>query len=313
MLPNVLIDQLMSELSGNEVKCLLLVIRKTRGWHKEADAISVSQFADGAGIRKPRTVHAAIDGLVQRGLIVADKTRGRITVYRLGPVFDPGQASAPVPIDGTGSGGGQAVDKPVPAKGTSAHKGVSISGTPPVPISGTQPVPIMGTLQNSNLQNTNTQNAGASVSWETEFNRFYAAYPMQVDGYPLRREWSELSDALEQDTGQRLEAIVDDLLADVAERSRRDRHWLAGYVPSPLRYIRDRVWLGQIRPLVNAERQPVGDLVVPRNDHELPAWASVHGYPAPRSGEEYYQYRRRLEREVGIRRQRGGNEGALNG
>ena len=42
--PNVVIDELLPDLTGAELKCYLVVIRKTKGWNKESDNISISQF-----------------------------------------------------------------------------------------------------------------------------------------------------------------------------------------------------------------------------------------------------------------------------
>ncbi|WP_394815278.1 replication protein, partial [Pasteurella multocida] len=44
--PNAVIDDLMSQMSGAELKCYLAVIRKTKGWNKEEDAISITQLME---------------------------------------------------------------------------------------------------------------------------------------------------------------------------------------------------------------------------------------------------------------------------
>ncbi|MDQ2636814.1 MAG: replication protein, partial [Actinomycetota bacterium] len=46
-MPDQIIDELMADLSGAELKVLLYVVRRTFGFGKDADAISVSQMADG--------------------------------------------------------------------------------------------------------------------------------------------------------------------------------------------------------------------------------------------------------------------------
>ena len=45
--PDILFDQLLVDLSGTELKALLYIIRRTRGFKKESDAISLNQFLKG--------------------------------------------------------------------------------------------------------------------------------------------------------------------------------------------------------------------------------------------------------------------------
>src|SRR5260221_12425326 len=45
--PDIVFDELLSELTGNELKVLLYIIRRTYGFGKNADAISLSQFRKG--------------------------------------------------------------------------------------------------------------------------------------------------------------------------------------------------------------------------------------------------------------------------
>ena len=48
---NAFVDEMMGELSGNAVKCYLIIVRKTRGWGKESDAIAIGQFIDGKKLK----------------------------------------------------------------------------------------------------------------------------------------------------------------------------------------------------------------------------------------------------------------------
>lgn len=44
-IPNDLIDNgHMAKMKGAALPCYLLIVRKTRGWNKQADSISLSQF-----------------------------------------------------------------------------------------------------------------------------------------------------------------------------------------------------------------------------------------------------------------------------
>jgi phage replication O-like protein O len=56
--PNICVDDLLPYLKGTELKVLLFLIRKTFGWQKKEDRISLSQFAKGTGISRPYIVEA---------------------------------------------------------------------------------------------------------------------------------------------------------------------------------------------------------------------------------------------------------------
>lgn len=71
--PNVIIDELIADMSEAELKCFLFVIRKTTGWQKEMDAISISQFMESLKLSK-QSVISGCDRLVDKGLLV--KTKG---------------------------------------------------------------------------------------------------------------------------------------------------------------------------------------------------------------------------------------------
>ena len=78
---NKIVDDLMCDLSGNELKVLLYLIRHTVGFDKKADSISISQFMygiikkssgnyfdHGTGLSK-NTILKAINGLIAKGIV----------------------------------------------------------------------------------------------------------------------------------------------------------------------------------------------------------------------------------------------------
>ncbi|WP_257824349.1 replication protein [Aggregatibacter actinomycetemcomitans] len=80
--PNALVDDLMAELGGVELKCYLLVIRKTKGWSKEFDAISLSQFVTFTGAGKTAVINA-LKNLVDAGLLVRKVGVRNTSVYAI--------------------------------------------------------------------------------------------------------------------------------------------------------------------------------------------------------------------------------------
>ena len=80
--PNALVDDLMAELGGVELKCYLLVIRKTKGWSKEFDAISLSQFVTFTGAGKTAVINA-LKNLVDTGLLVRKVGTRNTSVYAI--------------------------------------------------------------------------------------------------------------------------------------------------------------------------------------------------------------------------------------
>ena len=66
--PNELFDDHMKEMSGAELKVILAICRKTFGWHKDRDQISISQMMELTGLSN-RAVIDAIKKLMGMGLI----------------------------------------------------------------------------------------------------------------------------------------------------------------------------------------------------------------------------------------------------
>ncbi len=82
--PDELFDHWLSRLSGPQVRALLYIIRRTLGFKKKADEISLDQFLygissdddvidEGCGVRNRRTLTAALEGLAKLGLVDALK------------------------------------------------------------------------------------------------------------------------------------------------------------------------------------------------------------------------------------------------
>ena len=94
-IPNAVVDDLMSRLSPNAFKCYVLIVRKTTGWGKSSDKISISQFQAIAGIKKRDTVISALAELEKLNLILPVKKAGLVNEFRLNKL--PEITPKPVP------------------------------------------------------------------------------------------------------------------------------------------------------------------------------------------------------------------------
>ena len=123
---NSVIDEYLSQMSGNALKCYILIVRKTRGWQKTHDSLSISQIQKFTGIRKEETVQKAINELIDLGLIGKQSRIGLPNEYFL--ISDPKKGVTPPPKNGV-----------PPENGVPTKKGV----TPPPKI-GVGPPPKKG-------------------------------------------------------------------------------------------------------------------------------------------------------------------------
>lgn len=137
-IPNAVVDDLMSRLSPNAFKCYVLIVRKTTGWGKSSDKISISQFQAIAGIKKRDTVISALAELEKLNLILPVKKAGLVNEFRLNKL--PEITPKPVPKMGMTTS---------PENGDDHKNGTS-------PDNRTRVVPKMGTT--TSPENGDTQN-----------------------------------------------------------------------------------------------------------------------------------------------------------
>ena len=84
--PNYVIDEMMSQLPDATVCAYLFLIRKTIGYGKEFDRISVTQFEKFTGKSKS-TILKVLGELESIGLIERQQKRGLLTTYK--PILNP--------------------------------------------------------------------------------------------------------------------------------------------------------------------------------------------------------------------------------
>jgi phage replication O-like protein O len=87
-IPDQLFDELLADLSGAELKCLLYIMRHTFGWGKDSDRISISQLSRGIVTKQGRvldrgtglhrsTVITAVASLEAKGIIRSEHNQAR--------------------------------------------------------------------------------------------------------------------------------------------------------------------------------------------------------------------------------------------
>lgn len=81
--PNDLVDKYLLYLTDLELKVFLIIIRKTKGWQKDKDYISYSQFKQILNIKDDRTIKKAIKGLLKLNLIFKFERRGKISGFSI--------------------------------------------------------------------------------------------------------------------------------------------------------------------------------------------------------------------------------------
>lgn len=82
-----IVDKLCSyHMSGNEWMIIWVVLRKTWGWHKKEDAISLTQFQKLTGLSRP-SVSEALTKLVGKKVLVVGKKVLGTQVYSFNKVF----------------------------------------------------------------------------------------------------------------------------------------------------------------------------------------------------------------------------------
>ncbi|MEN8282594.1 MarR family transcriptional regulator [Acinetobacter gerneri] len=81
--PNAFVDDVLSQISDAACKIYLIINRKTRGWTKEMDSISLSQLEAISGKSRP-TVIRAKNELIKFGLVLEMPSTSHGNTYKLG-------------------------------------------------------------------------------------------------------------------------------------------------------------------------------------------------------------------------------------
>jgi len=97
-IPNSIFDKYLGELTSSEMCVLLAIIRKTWGWNKTEDRISVSQLISMTSLGK-NTVIRCLESLQKKKLISTKKRHNRTTKIKL--LISGAKMGTPIPKMGT--------------------------------------------------------------------------------------------------------------------------------------------------------------------------------------------------------------------
>ncbi len=219
-IPNELIEQFFRpRLSGHQWRILWVIIRKTFGWHKEIDRISLSTFEQKTGIPQKRLV-PSLKELVERKIILKD-TETYIMGYGLQKNYDLWDLRQKSPV----------------AKKTPPEIGSPENGKEALPKIGVKPLPKSGDTKE------NKETSKKKDEFFASFEIFYTAYPKHKARKDALKAWEKLDPSPE---------LVHTILTAL-ERQKEGEDWQregGKYIPFPATWLNGRRWEDELAPEV---------------------------------------------------------------
>lgn len=227
----------MAKMSGNAFKCLMYVIRQTRGWHKQSDSIAVSAFVAKCGMSK-NTALGAIKELVTLGLV--KQVRGiastALNVYSLTELFDFGGVESVEPA----SANPEPVQNLHGANSDSASAKIAPPSAKIAPVASAKIAPTKDILFKNTLQKTNTKDIpqtppSKNQEQQESFDEFWQAYPKKVGKAEALKAFAKL-----KPDRHALQTMLDAL---AWQRELADWRKEAGrFVPNPATWLNKQRW-----------------------------------------------------------------------
>ncbi|OOF39871.1 hypothetical protein BKK49_07020 [Rodentibacter rarus] len=216
--PNAIIDEVMAELSGAELKCYLAILRKTKGWGKESDAISVTQLMDVTGLSN-RAVIDACNHLVEKNLISQDAgSRGvKIFSVNLCNNFTSEKSSPVKKVHSTSE-----KSSPVTSE-ESSHTENNIKNT------------------TQNTDKKTTQKIAKAEKFEFHFEKFWSAGMRKVGKEKALKKFKSAYKGYNADYPISIEDFTQMLIDDIAKRLRLRQFGFDNLHPST--YLNNWRWL----------------------------------------------------------------------
>ncbi|MFA3645405.1 replication protein [Acinetobacter baumannii] len=210
-IPNDLIDNgHMAKMKGAALPCYLLIVRKTRGWNKQADSISLSQFVKATGYNKD-TVQKGLLILEEMGVIIRLETDKQINEWSL-------------------------TDQIIT---TENHTKNSPSENSAMLKNSTEPYEnlVSNHTKNSPHNNNNKNKEKQGVGYSENFEKFWSAYPT------CKRK-SDKSGTYKTFTKHEGSFAIETLLS-ILEKQKSDVSWTkqnGEFIPSPSTWLNQKQW-----------------------------------------------------------------------
>jgi phage replication O-like protein O len=205
-IPTEIVDALCrTRIPGEQMQVLNVIMRKTYGWHKRHDAISLSQFVGMTGLCKPNVVRS-IKGLVQKKIIIVIKNdKANTATYRVNEDISQWEPlSKSITLSKTITGIIKIDNKPL-------SKAIHTKET---------------------TKETKTKESAAPYP---EFLIFWSAYPRKANKDKALMAWKETENK---------RPSMEELLAAL-RRQASTPQWASDagtYIPYPDRWLREKLW-----------------------------------------------------------------------
>lgn len=274
-IPDVILDEWMPGLSGAELAVVLFVARKTFGWGKGFDRISLTQMQEGTGLARS-TVARTCDELTSKGLLDTRPAQGRTpAAYRLNMDWGPEQST----------------ENRHPETPQSTENATSTnSGTVPkigstVPKNDTVTVPKIGptrdTARDTRQETEKTppypQGGERECVRSQGFDTFWEAYPKKQAKEPARKAWKALA------PNPALQAEI----SAAVQRANESDQWQRGIVPNPATWLNAKRWTDELPPGDLSARAPPGQSALGAASAEREArFASLRNNATPAARKE---------------------------
>ena len=258
--PNAVIDELLPDLTGAELKCYLVVIRKTKGWNKESDNISISQFMKATGLSNSAVIKAC-ESLVQYGLLVKENGARNTGVYAVNSYSKiTHEESSQVTCE-----------KSSPVK--KVHSTCEESSQVTCEKSSHTINNIKNTIQNTNKKNI--QKKPAIFGLESHFEKFWSAGMRKVGKSQALKSFKSSYESYNAKYPLSLDDFTQMLVADVVKRNQLCQFGFDKLHPAT--YLNNWRWLDEYPQSSNktTEKPSVHNNFSERDygKQEIPTWA----------------------------------------
>lgn len=213
---NEILDALIKfRVPGEQMQCLLLILRKTYGFNKKEDVISNSQFVSETGLNKSN-VCRAIKHLTLKNIVI--KKDNSVVKSDNVVVKSDNSGAASYCFNKDYHGWKRILEKKVVVKSDFV---VVKSDN--------------GLL--SKVTDTKERKDTIQKTYILRFEDFWKIYPIKSGKKPCLEKWKK----------RHLDLIADKIILNVKKRVASDRKWQEGFIPNPLTYINQNRWEDEVQ------------------------------------------------------------------